>query len=85
MMFCCGRRDALFPVASTEKAFTKMRRVWESQNAGAKLETRLYDAPHEFNAPMPDKASERLAHSGTFDPIGKLGQGTRPTTPDSIL
>lgn len=56
MMFCCGRRDALFPVASTEEAFAKMRRVWEPQNAGAKLETRLYDAPHEFNATMQDEA-----------------------------
>ncbi len=30
--------------------------AWESQNAGARLETRLYDAPHEFNATMQDDA-----------------------------
>ena len=52
MMFLCGRRDGLFPVATIEDAFAKMRRVWESQRAGAQLETRLYDAPHEFNATM---------------------------------
>jgi dienelactone hydrolase len=56
MMFLCGRRDALFPVTAIEEAFAKMRRVWESQNAGTKLVTRLYDAPHEFNATMQDEA-----------------------------
>ena len=56
MMFLCGGRDALFPVATIEAAFAKMRRVWESQSAGAKLATRLYDAPHEFNATMQDEA-----------------------------
>jgi hypothetical protein len=30
--------------------------VWDSQNAGGELETRLYDAPHEFNTPMQDEA-----------------------------
>ena len=56
MMFQAGRGDALFPVASVEEAFGKMRRVWESQNAGTKLETRFYDAPHEFNAAMQNEA-----------------------------
>lgn len=46
----------LFPVATIVDAFAKMRRVWESQKAGAQLETRLYDAPHEFNATMQDDA-----------------------------
>ncbi len=56
MLFQCGRKDALFPLAATTNAFGKMRRVWESQGAGALLETRLYDAPHEFNAQMQDEA-----------------------------
>ncbi|MGH7958417.1 MAG: dienelactone hydrolase family protein [Opitutaceae bacterium] len=56
MMFLGGNRDGLFPVATIEEAFAKMRRVWVSQDAGAKLETRLYDAPHEFNATMQDDA-----------------------------
>ncbi len=56
IMFLCGRRDALFPVSATEDAFAKMRRVWDSQQAGDRLETRLYDVPHEFNAVMQDDA-----------------------------
>ena len=56
MLFQCGRRDALFPVAATEESFAKMRRVWESQQAGDRLATRLYDAPHEFNTAMQDEA-----------------------------
>ena len=56
MMFCCGRRDPLFPLATIEEAFAKMRRIWESQKTGGKLETRLYDAPHEFNATMQDES-----------------------------
>ena len=56
MMFLCGNRDKLFPVESIEPAFVKMRRVWESQKAADRLVTRLYDAPHEFNAAMQDDA-----------------------------
>ena len=56
MMFLCGNRDQLFPVQSIEEAFGKMRKVWESQRAGDHLVTRLFDAPHEFNAEMQDEA-----------------------------
>jgi dienelactone hydrolase len=56
MMFLCGKRDTLFPVESIEEAFGKMRRVWESQHASTNLATRLYDAPHEFNALMQAEA-----------------------------
>ena len=60
MMFLCGGRDQLFPAASIEEAFGKMRRVWESQKAADRLVTRLYDAPHEFNATMQDDAFDWL-------------------------
>lgn len=56
MLFQCGRRDALFPLSATTDAFQALRRVWDSQGAGARLDTRLYDAPHEFNAAMQDEA-----------------------------
>jgi hypothetical protein len=56
LMFLCGRRDPLFPTASVEDAFGKMRAVWDSQNASDHLVTRLYDAPHEFNADMQEDA-----------------------------
>ena len=52
MMFCNGSRDGLFPVESIKEAFSKMRQVWDSQKAGDKLVTNLYDAPHEFNLKM---------------------------------
>lgn len=56
MLFQCGRRDALFPLAATTNAFQTLRRVCDSQGVGNTLETRLYDAPHEFNAVMQDEA-----------------------------
>jgi hypothetical protein len=33
-----------------------MRAVWGSQKAGDKLETRLYDVPHEFSKAMQEDA-----------------------------
>jgi len=52
MMFISGSRDGLFPVESIKDAYTKMHQVWDSQNAGSKLVTKIYDAPHEFNLDM---------------------------------
>lgn len=56
MMFCCGSRDGLFPVESINMAFTKMRQVWESQNAGDNLVTKLYNSPHEYSLMMQEDA-----------------------------
>ncbi len=56
MMFICGNKDKLFPVECIEEAFAKIRQVWDSQQAGARLVTKLYDAPHQFNAAMQDDA-----------------------------
>jgi len=47
-----GLKDGLFPVPSVKDAYRKMRSVWTSQNAGDKLETKLWDVPHEFNREM---------------------------------
>jgi hypothetical protein len=55
-MVISGSRDKLFPVESIEEAFAKMHQVWDSQKASDWLATRLYDAPHEFNATMQDDA-----------------------------
>lgn len=60
LFFACGERDALFPAASTREAFSKMRRVWESQGAGDRLVTRMYDAPHEFNQRMQEESFQWL-------------------------
>ena len=49
MLFISGRRDKLFPLVGVEAAFDEMRRVWQSQGAADRLETRLEDQPHECN------------------------------------
>ena len=46
MLFINGSQDKLFPVLGVEKAFSIMHNVWESQGAGGKLETELWDMPH---------------------------------------
>ena len=46
MLFINGSQDVLFPVAGVEKAFKVMRDTWNSQGAGDRLETELWDMPH---------------------------------------
>ena len=46
MLFINGSQDKLFPVAGVEKAFQIMHRTWESQGAGNKIETELWEIPH---------------------------------------
>ena len=56
MMFCCASQDPLFPLASIEEAFAKMRKVWDSQNEGDKLVTKLYPTFHEYSFDMQSDA-----------------------------
>ena len=49
MLFINGTQDKLFPIPGVEKAFTIMHRTWESQNAGDKLKTLIWDMPHCCN------------------------------------
>ncbi len=60
MLFYNGLQDGLFSVESVEHSYAKMRRVWESQGVGDRLETRLWDVPHEFNADMQAAAFDWL-------------------------
>lgn len=60
MMFCCGSKDHLFTLESIKESFAKMRQVWDSQNAGDKLITKLYNAPHEYNLMMQTDAFDWL-------------------------
>lgn len=46
MLFINGSQDKLFPVAGVKKAFQTMHEVWDSQDAGDKIETELWDMPH---------------------------------------
>jgi hypothetical protein len=54
MLFFNGLQDGLFPADSAREAHQKMRTVWESQNAGDKLVTEMWDVPHVYNAAMQD-------------------------------
>lgn len=56
MLFYNGFKDRLFPVPSVNAAYEKMRAVWRSQGAGDRLETKLWDVPHEFNREMQEEA-----------------------------
>lgn len=46
MLFINGSKDKLFPPVSVNKAFGEMHAVWDSQQAGDRLETELWDMPH---------------------------------------
>lgn len=51
MLFINGAYDKLFPVEGVEKAFSQMHKVWESQDAGDKIETEIWEVPHSFYKP----------------------------------
>jgi dienelactone hydrolase len=55
-LFFNGLQDSLFPVPSVKYAYAQMKKVWESQGAGANLYTRLWDVPHEFSVAMQEDA-----------------------------
>ena len=55
-----GVKDHLFPPEDVKKVYAKMRKYWESQNASDKLETRIWNAKHEFTAEMQKAAFEWL-------------------------
>ncbi len=46
MLFINGSQDQLFPVPGVQKAFKVMHDTWNSQGAGDKLQTELWDMPH---------------------------------------
>lgn len=56
MLFYAGRRDHLFPTDSVDRAYRKMRAVWQTQSADDRLETRMWDVPHEFSKEMQNAA-----------------------------
>lgn len=56
MLFINGSQDKLFPVAGVNKAFRIMHDTWDSQQAGDRLETELWDIPHS----CPLQAQEKV-------------------------
>ncbi len=60
MLFYNGLKDGLFPVEGVRDAYRTMQGVWDSQGAGNRLVTKLWDVPHLFNAAMQDEAFQWL-------------------------
>ena len=60
MLFYNGEQDALFPVPAVKEAYAKMREIWQSQKAGDRLVTKLWDVPHEFSREMQEEAFKWL-------------------------
>ena len=56
MLIINGSQDKLFPVPGVEKAYKTMHDTWNSQGAGNRLETEIWDMPHS----CPLKAQERV-------------------------
>ena len=61
MLIFGGGEDKLFPQASVEEAFGRMRAVWEAHGVPEALETRIWqDKGHIFTADMQDAAFDWL-------------------------
>ncbi len=58
MLFFNGSRDKLFPLEGTEEAYRILREVWESQDAGDRLVTKLWDSAHFFSKAMQEETLE---------------------------
>jgi len=68
MLFYNGEQDMLFPIPGVRDAYARMRRVWDGQAAGERLETKLWSVPHVFTREMQDEA---------FAWLGRQLAGTR--------
>ncbi|MBQ8520686.1 MAG: dienelactone hydrolase family protein [Bacteroides sp.] len=49
MLFVNGTKDKLFPIEGVKDAYSIMKNVWESQSAGDKLVTKIYELHHFCN------------------------------------
>lgn len=56
LLFYNGEDDHLFPRLAARAAFDKMRRIWEEQGAGDRLETRFWPGGHQFSLEMQEAA-----------------------------
>ena len=54
-LFFNGTRDKLFPVEGVKDAYGIMRQAWDSQQAGDRLVTRLWDEKHFFSRAMQEE------------------------------
>lgn len=51
-LFFNGTRDHLFPIEGVKEAYRVMHEVWNSQNVGDRLVTKVWDEKHFFNRAM---------------------------------
>jgi hypothetical protein len=51
-----GSRDALFEPAGVRAAFEKLAACYRKAGVPERVQTRLYDTPHEFNLEMQREA-----------------------------
>ena len=56
MLFFNGDNDPLFPNDGVQRAYDKIRGVYEAQGKGEELVTKFWPAPHEFNVSMQEEA-----------------------------
>lgn len=62
MFFINGTKDKLFPIEGVKDAYRILQSVWDSQNAGDKLKTKIWDSPHFFNKEMQKESLEFFNH-----------------------
>jgi len=60
MMFFNGQKDGLFPVDGVLTAYKRMQKVWDSQDAGDRLKTKIWPGGHVFNVEMQEEAFDWL-------------------------
>lgn len=57
-LFFNGSKDKLFPIEGVRDAYQTMRTVWDSQHAGDRLVTKIWDEKHFFNKEMQEEVLE---------------------------
>ena len=65
-LFFNGSKDKLFPIEGVRDAYQTMRTVWDSQHAGDRLVTKIWDEKHFFNKEMQEGLINTYKESGFF-------------------
>ena len=56
LMVINGSKDGLFDLPGVARSFEKLNRCYKKAGIPDKIATRMYDAPHQFNAAMQEEA-----------------------------
>jgi dienelactone hydrolase len=60
MLIYAGEKDGLFPVASVNEAFDKMKKIWTAFGAADNFETKIWPLGHVFQKEQQDEAYKWL-------------------------